>query len=124
MQVLPVNKQKTNFGMIRPSKGTMPQEVFDAISNSRVLKHFGKDYNADASLGHYFSPQTGKSHYLLILENIKPTSLLERVKNLITKKQINEIILKTHTSNDEEFIKYIKSQRSNSLHEIYNEKIN
>ena len=122
MQILPVNSQNTNFRAIRPSKGGMPKEIFDRIANSRVIKNFGKDYNAEVSLSNYFSPKEGKSYYSLILDNIKPTSLFERVKNLITKKQTKEIILKTHTSNDDEFIKYIRSQRSNSLHEIYNKK--
>ncbi len=125
MQVQAINNSNSKaFGAITPDVG-MSKEVFDAIVNSKVLKRFGKDFNASASVTYFLGKTTGKPQMALSLDDIKPVklSLKDKIKTVLwgseQKKKKTTIYLKTKATNEKGFIETVNSRRSDSLHRIY-----
>ncbi len=119
MNVQPIGNG--NFGAIKPVRGSIPKEVYDAVSKSDVLKRFGRDFYAEVSQGSILSAGTGKPRMALKLENIKPINPFIIIKNIISgKRPVKTIWLKTHAQNDNDFIASIYATNAKRLHEIYN----
>ena len=114
MKVQPLSND--NFGAIKPVKGSISKEVYDAVSKSDVLKRFGRDFNAEVSQGSILSTSTGKPRMALKLENIRPVNPFIIIKNIISgKRPVNTIWLKTHAKNENDFIASIYATNANYL---------
>lgn len=119
MKIQSVNTSQS-FGMLKRD-ATMTKAMFNVISDAPAVKKFGEKYDATLSVGTFLSSKTpNKVQYSLRFEDIKPKSFVEKVKNMFSKKVTNEVRLKTHATNENDFIDHISEQRSNAVLNIYN----
>lgn len=110
----------TTFGSFRRAN-TISQKMFSSISQYPAVKAFGKKYNAEIGMRAFFSKKDTKRQQLaLVLEDIEPNTILGKIKHIFTKKPNESIVLKTNTTNEDDFMNYIANQHSDSLFEIYN----
>ena len=106
------------FAALRPDK-SISEKVFKSISEAPAVKNFSQKYDANVGITMLMSskkPTT--SNMALELYDIKPITVLEKVKNLFRKHPTKEIVLKTHANTDEAFISSIQNKNEKSLLEL------
>lgn len=110
-----------SFGALKPDTASMTKAMFNTLSQAPAVKKFGKKYDATLSIGTFLSSKDpNKIQYSLRFEDIKPRSFVEKLKSRFSKKVSNELRLKTHATNENDFIDQVSEQRANAVLNIYN----
>lgn len=112
--------QNNSFGNLKREPGSIDEKLFNEISTSPAMNNFSKKYDATISIDHYMSKKNdNKTSLFVVLENIKPKSIIEKIKNKLTGNKINSsIILKTHATNQAELINSLKKVEFNKVKEL------
>lgn len=124
MKTQPINHSTPMaFKGYRRDASTMSKALFDTVKEYPAVKKFGDRYDAKMSIQSFGRTKNPlKSQLGLVLEDIKPATLLGKARSLFVKPRYESIALKTRATNEEDFITEIANQRSNSLFMIYNKK--
>lgn len=121
MKTQPINHSTPMaFKGYRRDASTMSKALFDTVKEYPVVKTFGDKFDATMSVRSFGSSKNPlRSQLSLVLEDIKPATLLGKAKSLFVKPRYESIALKTRATNEEDFITEIANQHSNSLFMIY-----
>ena len=120
MKVENINS-KQNFTALKRGI-SISDDLFSKISKTQVVKTFAKKYDAELNLDLYQSSRikSNEGFMALNVSEIKPANVLTRITDLF-KKPVKGIVLKTHATNDADFVKSLKSKSKYSLVDIYND---
>ena len=120
MKIENVNSRQ-NFTAVKQGI-SMSDELFSKITKTQVVKTFAKKYDAELNLDMYQSSRikSNEGFIALTVSGIKPANVLTRITDLF-KRPVKGIVLKTHATNDADFIKSLNSKNKYSLIDIYND---
>lgn len=108
------------FGSFRRDSSTMSKKMFELVTNAPAVKHFGDKYDAQIGIGRFLSTKDIlRQQIALVFEDVKPKSLIGRLKNFISAKAPVSMKLKTRATNEEDFISEISNLHSDTLFKIY-----
>ena len=109
------------FGALKRDSSTMTKALFNIVSEYPAVKEFGKKYDATLSVSAFYSSKNPSRQQLaLTFDDIKPKGFVEKIKQAFSKKVVNAIRVKTHATNEEDFLAEIANQHTDSSFRIYN----
>ena len=117
MKITPVNNSNsTSFGRLIPVTPDITSQQLKEISSLPLVKKFSQNYNANIDITPYSSKRNPKKvHLVLSFDEIKPVSIMAKIKNLFSKKTNHSIIVKTKADNYDDFISELSHKRSEKL---------
>lgn len=121
MRTQPVSAGTQSFGNFKTGNDALSKEVYSRVKSLPVVKKFGKDFDGIIGLTYYQSRKNPVNpNYALEIIDLKPKSILQKIKNLFIKNPVESIQLRTHANSMDEFVSELANVKPDTLNKIYN----